>query len=228
VAAGEGEAAGAPDRIGLLLISGEEAVADPRVRELAARSEAVAAVTMFAEPVRGWTHVLLPGTSYLERDGTMINLEGREQRLRKATDPPSASELEWVGELAARFGVVVEPFQPSDGLLQGSGPSAVETVEALKPPVAPKLRLNRYRALFSGSAVERVPQLQFQRPEPAIELSPEDAKRRSIAAGDVVTVLANGTSVELRARINRRLVAGAARAAEEHVRGLPELVEVRP
>ena len=43
-----------------------------------------------------------------------------------------------------------------------------------------------------------------------------------------MTVLANGTSVVLRARINRRLVAGAARAAEEHVRDLPDLVEVRP
>ena len=101
-------------------------------------------------------------------------------------------------------------------------------VEPLKPPVAPKLRLTRYRALFSGSAVERVPQLQFQRPEAVIELSPEDAKKRSIGAGETVTVLANGTSVELRARINRRLVAGAARAAEEHVRDLPDLVEVRP
>ena len=101
-------------------------------------------------------------------------------------------------------------------------------MEPLKPPVAPKLRLTRYRALFSGSAVERVPQLQFQRPEAVIELSPEDAQKRSISAGETVTVLANGTSVELRALINRRLVAGAARAAEEHVRDLPDLVEVRP
>jgi hypothetical protein len=43
-----------------------------------------------------------------------------------------------------------------------------------------------------------------------------------------VTVLANSTSVELRALINKRLVAGAARAADEHVRDLPDLIEVRP
>jgi NADH-quinone oxidoreductase subunit G len=224
--AGEGEPGGAPERIGLLLISGEEAVADPRVRTLAERSDVVAAVTMFSESVRGWTHVVLPGTSYLERNGTMVNLEGREQRLRKATEPPSRDDLDWIGELAARFDVTIEPFLPTDKLLQG-----IETatrVEPLKPPVAPKLRLTRYRALFSGSAVERVSQLQFQRPEAVIELSPEDAKKRSIDAGETVTVLANGTSVELRARINRRLVAGAARAAEEHVRDLPDLVEVRP
>ena len=36
----------------------------------------------------------------------------------------------------------------------------------------------------------------------------------------------NGTSVELRARVNRRLVAGVVRAAEEHVQGLEAGVEV--
>jgi NADH-quinone oxidoreductase subunit G len=224
-AAGEGEA-GSPERIGLLLISGEEAVADPRVRALAERSDAVVAVTMFAEPVRGWTHVVLPGTSYLERNGTIVNLEGREQRLRKATDPPGRDDLDWITELAARFGVTLEPFSPSDSPVEGV--EAAAKVEPLKPPVAPKLRLTRYRALFSGSAVERVPQLAFQRPDAVIELSSEDAARRSITEGETVNVLANGTSVELRAHVNRRLVAGAARAAEEHVRDLPDLVEVRP
>jgi NADH-quinone oxidoreductase subunit G len=225
--AGQGEQGGAPERVGLLLISGEEAVADPQVRALAERSDAVAAVTMFSESVRGWTHVVLPGTSYLERDGTMVNLDGREQRLRKATIPPGRGDLDWIAELAARFGVAIEVpgALPAPASTAGAPRDAAEP---LKPPVAPKLRLTRYRALFSGSAVERVSQLQFQRPEAVIELSPEDAKKRSIGAGETVTVLANGTSVELRARINRRLVAGAARAAEEHVRDLPDLVEVRP
>ena len=182
---------------------------------------------MFSESVRGWTHVVLPGTSYLERDGTMVNLEGREQRLRKASEPPGRADLDWIAELAARFGVTLEPLSSQVTSVTRSR-DAGGAAEPLKPPVAPKLRLTRYRALFSGSAVERVPQLQFQRPEAVIELSPEDAKKRSIGAGDTVTVLANGTSVELRARINRRLVAGAARAAEEHVRDLPDLVEVRP
>jgi len=226
-AAGEGTAQ-TSDRIGLLLISGEEAVADPRVRELAERSDAVVAVTMFGDAVRGWTHLVLPGTSYLERDGTMVNLEGRAQRLHKATEPPSPGELEWIPSLAARFHVAIELPRDVPQPTASEADSPAGKAEAQKPPVAPKLRLARYRALFSGSAVERVPQLQFQRPEAVIELSPEDAQRRSIAAGDTVTVLANGTSIELRARINKRLVAGAARAAEEHVRELPDLIEVRP
>jgi anaerobic selenocysteine-containing dehydrogenase len=88
------------------------------------------------------------------------------------------------------------------------------------------LRLTRYRALFSGPAVERVPELRFQRPDLSIELSPKDASVRGIESGDVVRVSSNGTSVELRARVNKRLVAGVVRAASEHVGGLEAGVEV--
>ena len=88
------------------------------------------------------------------------------------------------------------------------------------------LRLLRYRPLFSGPEVERVPELQFQRPERELILSAGDADRRSIAAGDLVSVRSNGTSVELRARIDRRLVEGVARVAEEHAGDLHLDVEV--
>ncbi len=84
----------------------------------------------------------------------------------------------------------------------------------------------RYRALFSGPAVERVPELQFQRPEPVLELAAEDAERRQIESGDVVSVRSNGTSVELRALVNRRLALGVARVADEHAADLHQQVEV--
>ena len=74
--------------------------------------------------------------------------------------------------------------------------------------------------------MERIPELAFQRPEPELALSPEDAERRSISSGDTVLVRSNGTSVELRARVDRRLVAGVARVAEEHAGDLHQLVEV--
>jgi predicted molibdopterin-dependent oxidoreductase YjgC len=75
--------------------------------------------------------------------------------------------------------------------------------------------------------VERVDELQFQRPEPVIELAAYDAEIRHIASGDTVVVQSNGTSIELRAQIDKRLVNGTVRAAAEHVRGLDGTVEVR-
>jgi NADH-quinone oxidoreductase subunit G len=92
--------------------------------------------------------------------------------------------------------------------------------------VVGELRLHRYRPLFSGPAVERVRELDFQRPPREIELAPADAERRGIGGGDTVLVRSNGTSVELRARVNRRLLPGVARIAEEHAGELRMSVEV--
>ena len=89
------------------------------------------------------------------------------------------------------------------------------------------LRLVRYRPLFSGPAVDRVSELQFQRPEPEVELSRADADRRKIQTGDAVTVSHNGTSVELRARISRGLRDGVVRIAAEHAGDLGGTVEVK-
>ena len=237
------------EQIGLLLVSGDEAAADPRIRDLARRADSVVAIGMFADELRSFTDLVLPATSYLERDGTMVNLEGRVQCLRRTVVPPGPDELAWIANVAARFGVELARdargvFSELSPLLLGGIPfgevgkwaplpPAAEPVPA-PAPIAPTrsvvgggpLRLASYRALFSGPAVERVAELGYQRPDPVVELSPQDASVRGIAAGDLVRVSSNGTSVELRARVNRRLVAGAVRAADEHVVGLDAGVEV--
>jgi NADH-quinone oxidoreductase subunit G len=233
--AGEGEPV-QPDEVGVLLISGEDAVADPRIRGLAARAKAVIAITMFADPARGWVDLVLPGTSYLERDGTVVNLEGRAQRMRRTVIPPAPDEVAWIAKLAERFSVEIDPharavsaeerapLPPRADLFDLPGVSVSERRQDTAH--GGPLRLLRYRPLFSGPAVERVTELQFQRPEPAIELSAHDAEIRRIKTGDEVVVRSNGTSARLRARINRQLVDGAVRAAEEHVRELDAAVEV--
>jgi predicted molibdopterin-dependent oxidoreductase YjgC len=93
-------------------------------------------------------------------------------------------------------------------------------------PFLGTLQLVRYRPLFSGPAVERVPELQFQRPEPVLEISKEDADRRQLTPGAAVEVRSAGEILALRARISRRLMPGVAFIAEEHARGLGRDVEV--
>ncbi|MEX2645593.1 MAG: molybdopterin-dependent oxidoreductase [Gaiellaceae bacterium] len=240
-----------PEPIGLLIVSGDEAANDPNVRALAELAERVLAITMFQGLAAGWADLVLPGTSYLERDGSFVNLEGRLQHLRRAVIPPCPDELAWLSKLAARFGVDVSPYPAKvfeelsgriySGLPYGAVGDRAELrarteAPAAEPeyepePVKPRdghfLALNRYRPLFSGPAVERVPELQFQRPPAEIELSAEDASRRGISTGDEVDVRSNGTSVSLRARVNRRLVTGVVRVADEHARDLHATVEVR-
>ena len=98
-----------PEPIGLLIVSGDEAAADPAVRALAEQAEKVIAITMFHGLAVGWADLVLPGTSYLERDGTYVNLEGRVQRLRRAVIPPAPDELAWIAKLAERFDVELSP-----------------------------------------------------------------------------------------------------------------------
>ena len=237
----------APEDIGLLIVSGDEAAADPNVRVLAERAERVLVTSMFQSLAAGWADLVLPGTSYLERDGTYVNLEGRLQRLRRSVMPPAPDELAWISKLAERFEVELAP-EPSavfaelserlyDGLPFGEvgeraqlrTRSEAPAVELPEPPPAAKgkgLQLIRYKALFSGPAVERVPELQFQRPAPEVELSDEDAERRGIASGETVRVSHNGTSLELQARVNRGLRAGVVRIAQEHAGELGGTVEV--
>ena len=71
-----------------------------------------------------------------------------------------------------------------------------------------------------------MPELQFQRPDPEVELSPEDAEARAITTGETVTVSHNGTSLELRARVTRGLREGVVRIAAEHAGDLGVTVEV--
>ncbi|HET9506570.1 MAG TPA: 2Fe-2S iron-sulfur cluster-binding protein [Gaiellaceae bacterium] len=245
-----------PEPVSLLIVSGDEAAADPAVRAMAERAEHVLAITMYHGLAVGWADLVLPGTSYLERDGSYVNLEGRVQRLRRATIPPVPDELAWLSQLAERFGVEVSPHaavvfaELSERLYEGLAygevgeraplplrtpyvaPAPATTQPSPPPPAPPgehflgNLRLQRYRPLFSGPAVERTPELQFQRPPAEIELAAEDADRRQIESGDTVSVRSNGTAVELRARISRALAPGTARIAEEHAGELHREVEV--
>jgi anaerobic selenocysteine-containing dehydrogenase len=59
-----------------------------------------------------------------------------------------------------------------------------------------------------------------------VELSRDDAERRGIATGDDVAVKSDGAATTLRARVNRRLLPGVARIAEEHAADLHATVEV--
>src|SRR6185312_5461089 len=244
------EEAEAADSIGLLVVSGDEAAADDNVRALAEQADATIVISMFGGLASGWADLILPGTGYLERDGTFVNLEGRLQRLRRTVTPPGPDDLEWISQLAARFGVDVAPYASAvfaevsercyGGISFGevgeraplrSYAEAPAHVEAPAPPAEAAatnggLQLVCYKPLFSGPAVERVSELQFQRPQAEAELSAEDARTHGVANGGAITLSAGGTAVTLRARVNRKLRSGIVRVPHEHAGGLQGTVEV--
>jgi len=237
-----------PDPVGLLIVSGDEAAANPGVRALAEKAERVLVISMFHGLAAGWADLVLPGTSYLERDGTYVNLEGRVQRLRRTVIPPAPDELAWISKLAERFDVEISPypslvFEEVSAIAFGGIPYGEIGERAPLPPAAGAdapidaptdsvetpaggLTLVRYRPLFSGPAVERVAELDFQRPRPEAELSQNDARRLGIRNGDEITVRSNGTSVQLRARLTSELRPGIVRVPEDYAGELQAQVEV--
>jgi NADH-quinone oxidoreductase subunit G len=244
-----------PGHVKLLVVSGDEAASSRSVRDLAERADHVIAISMFHGLATGWADLVIPGTAALEREGTLRNLEGRLQRLRRTVLAPVPDELAWISTLAARFGVELSPhaavaFDELSGRmysgitladLEGPAPLAARTPYAPPTPAQPiqrpepraaddhflgELVLLRPVTLFAGPQVERVTELQFQRPEATVELAAADADRRGVSTGDQVVVRSNGTSVTLRAVVNQRLVEGAARIADEIAGELHPLVEV--
>jgi NADH-quinone oxidoreductase subunit G len=245
-AAGDGEPVDEKPRV--LVISGDEAAANPAVRAMAAEAELVIGIGLFEDSFRGIADLVLPGTSYLERDGTTINLEGRLQRQRRAVLAAVPDVNAWLAKLAERFHVELSPhasvvFDEVAAKCFGGVTFGAIGERAELPPRAERLaevpgtavpgtgdglRLVAYKPLFSGAAVERTPELQFQRPDGEVQISPEDAKTRGIRNGATVTVSSNGISVELRARIARDLQAGVVRVARDDAGDLHATVEVTP
>jgi NADH dehydrogenase/NADH:ubiquinone oxidoreductase subunit G len=232
----------------LLVVSGDEAALDPSVRALAEHAQAVIGIGLFEGSFAGLADLVLPGTSYLERDGTTVNLEGRLQRQRRAVIAACPDELAWISRLGERFGVEISPYAPavfeevSATCYGGIGfgeigeaaplpPRAASPAADAVPPAAAEqaegLRLLTYRPLFSGPAVERTPELEYQRPVGEVELARPDARARGITPGDLVTVSSNGTSLSLRARIAHDLAAGTVRIARPDAGDLRATVEVR-
>ena len=235
----------------MLIISGDEAATDPSVRALAADADTVIGIGMFEESFRGIADLVLPGTSYLERDGTTVNLEGRLQRQRRAVLAPVPDVLAWLSKLGralrrralalrggrlrrGRRAVLRRHHLRRDRRARRAAASAPKprSLASLAPARTrgrgrSGLRLVAYRPLFSGAAVDRTPELQFQRPDPVVELSADDARSRGIRNGATVTVSSNGTSVELRAQIARDLEAGVVRIAVDHAADLHPTVEVK-
>jgi NADH-quinone oxidoreductase subunit G len=231
---GRGREPAADGEIGALFVSGDEALYDPRVPDLARRARFVITTSMFMGDHTLWSHLVVPGTSYLERDGTVVNVEGRPQRLRRAVDPPFPDELEFLARVGDELGLPIAPW-PHDALADQHAPlpPRAELGDTPRPEPTPAtngsgrgLELLTYRSAFAGPGVERIDALAFQRPFLQAELSAADAGERGIRTGDAVSVASNGTTRELVARVNRRLRPGVVRVASEHAGGLERYVEV--
>lgn len=104
---------------GLWIIGYDVAQTDPNLKKVhqALRNLKFLVVQdLFMSETAKFATVILPGASFLERDGTFTNLERRIQRIRKVVDPPNGILPDWrvVCEVATRMGYPMTYAHPSE------------------------------------------------------------------------------------------------------------------
>lgn len=69
---------------------------------------------IFLTPTAEFAHVVLPGTSFAEKDGTFTNTERRVLRVRQAIDPVGDSRPDWqiIQDVSTRFGYSMDYESP--------------------------------------------------------------------------------------------------------------------
>ncbi len=102
-----------------IYIQGEDiAQSDPNTKHVTAGLEAMECVViqdLFLNETAKYAHVFLPGSSFLEKDGTFTNAERRISRVRKVMEPKSGkSEWQATIDLAAALGYEMQYTHPSE------------------------------------------------------------------------------------------------------------------
>ena len=97
------------------------------VRRALLRTPFVIVQDMFLNETAQLANVFLPSCSYIEKDGSFTNIEGRVQSFKRAIQPKGQSKPDWqiVAEITAKLGKPVPYFSPRDIAREISQLSAV-------------------------------------------------------------------------------------------------------
>jgi formate dehydrogenase alpha subunit len=137
-------------KIKALFVMGENPLlSDPnasKVKEELANLDLLVAQDIFLTDTAELAHVVLPGVSFVEKDGTFTNTERRVQRVRQAIAPLGNSRPDWqiISELSSRLGYPMDYSSPKE---------VMEEIASLTPS-------------YAGISYERIDGLGIQWPCP--------------------------------------------------------------
>jgi NADH-quinone oxidoreductase subunit G len=131
-----------------LYVVQEDLAADPAWREVLGQLEFLVVQDILPTETTKLAHVVLPGASFAEKDGTFINYKRRVQRLRPALKPFGLSKPDWqvFRDLANRLGAAW-PYV-----------SAAMITEEIGPEVAAYEGVTYEKVGSLGIAIEDAPQ----------------------------------------------------------------------
>jgi hypothetical protein len=200
------------------------------------RARWVVCVDTLPTPLHAAADLVIPGAWAGEQDGTLVNLEGRLQRLTVGCEPPVKAPLQWLAGLVRRLGGKLPSHGagayrllagevgenlpapdhgsiPAGGVLGVTGGSApIETPVTIPARGDDELALYVAPYLYDANEVMHADAMQFLRDDARVVMHREDARSRGLATGDHAIVTLDG-DVDVLATVttNRRIAAGHAR-----------------
>jgi len=195
-----------------LVLSQLDPAVDSVVAERLAALELLVVHSSFLTATARLAHVVLPATTGYEKDGTVVNLEGRMLPVRAA--PVDAGEARDFGGLVKAYGEAVGQRlegRSVKGARRWLKKSLGVDLDALPPlgawapskrvqarvaisvhPAAARGGALRVPTMVRAEVLDRNPHLRAATGGPALRLHPDDASRLGLRAGDEVTVTVGG------------------------------------
>jgi formate dehydrogenase alpha subunit len=108
------------EKLKALFILGENPLlSDPdsnKVRQEMQHLDLLVVQDLFLSETAELAHVVLPGVSFAEKDGTFTNTERRVQRVRKAIEPVGNARQDWeiISDLSTRLGYPMKYASPAE------------------------------------------------------------------------------------------------------------------
>ena len=188
---------------------------------------------IFLTPTADLAHVVLPATSYAEKDGTFTNAERRIQRVRPGVPAPGEAQADGAifAQLDAQLGgkgtasdtpavfAAIAPYRGIDFAAIGAQ-GTVWGGETLSLPCRKVLPVQGQApvdglVLVTGSALYHNGTLSTHASGPNaveheayLEFGREDASALQVKEGDLVTLKGNGAEIKIKAKVGARLPKG--------------------
>jgi predicted molibdopterin-dependent oxidoreductase YjgC len=199
-----------------------------KVQAALKKAEFVVFQDMFFNETAKYAHVILPAASFAEKEGTLINTEGKAQTIERALEPAGNSRPDWaiLCELANRLQNKGFAFERADDIL-----SEVLSVIQNLPEKIGKFRLfplqytppaettdmdypimlTIERDLYtSGVLTEKVEGLRKLRAKNYVFINRKDADDFDISDGETIRIISRYGSMETESRITSSTPSGLA------------------
>ncbi len=159
-------------------------------------------------------NVVFPTLSYVEKEGTFVNIEGRLQKLKpgKALPENIHSDAEIFLKLGEKLGADIRlDLQFQQELEKEFVALPKGKIQEQEVQQAPDLNSLSFSAVFAASLFDHGTRMRYNKhliklsKEPRVRIHPFDAAKRGLKDGDQVQVSINGKSQTAKIRLDKRV-----------------------